>query len=78
MGMQFIRELLGLSGLGFPVNNVQDEACPDFETLQIRTTVWRSIPLAMISLYMAARSLIEMPLSRATSFFWGYMVHLTF
>ena len=50
MGMQFIRDLLGLSGLGFPVNNVQDEACPDFETLQIRTTVWRSIPLAMISL----------------------------
>ncbi|CAK9014023.1 unnamed protein product [Durusdinium trenchii] len=44
---------------------LQDEACPDFETLQIRTTVWRSIPLAMISLYMAARSLIEMPLCQA-------------
>jgi hypothetical protein len=36
-----------------------DEPCPDWANLRIRQAVWRSVPLAVVSLHLAAGSALQ-------------------
>eukprot|EP00438_Fugacium_kawagutii_P033840 Skav231492 [mRNA] locus=scaffold354:8537:12133:- [translate_table: standard] len=38
------------------------EPCPDYASLQLRQGIWRSVPLAVCSLYVASRAFVEMPI----------------
>lgn len=44
---------------------VKGEACPEWEKLRIRNSIWRSLPLAMISFVLSMRSLVEIPSCQA-------------
>ena len=35
--------------------------CPDWDELQMRQVAWRSIPLAVITFFLAARQMLEVP-----------------
>jgi len=40
---------------------VKGEDCPEWEKLRMRNSIWRSLPLAMITLILALRNLLEIP-----------------
>ena len=40
---------------------VKGEDCPEWEKLRMRNSIWRSLPLAMITLALSLRSLFEIP-----------------
>ena len=44
---------------------VRGEACPDWENLRLRNSIWRSLPLAGISFVLSLRLLVEIPACQA-------------
>ena len=40
---------------------VKGEDCPEWEKLRMRNSIWRSLPLAMITLVLSLRNLFEIP-----------------
>eukprot|EP00434_Breviolum_minutum_P028649 symbB.v1.2.025352.t1/scaffold2449.1/size78888/1 len=40
---------------------VKGEDCPEWEKLRMRNSIWRSLPLAMITLILSLRNLFEIP-----------------
>ena len=40
---------------------VKGEDCPEWEKLRMRNSIWRSLPLAMITLILSLRNLVEIP-----------------
>ena len=40
---------------------VKGEDCPEWEKLRMRNSIWRSLPLAMITLVLQMRNLLEIP-----------------
>ena len=41
---------------------VKGEDCPEWEKLRMRNSIWRSLPLAMITLVLSLRNLFEIPI----------------
>lgn len=44
---------------------VRGEACPEWERLRLRNSIWRSLPLAGISFVLSLRLLVEIPACQA-------------
>ena len=52
---------------GHMINALRGEANPEFQKVCLRNSIWRSLPLAMLTCALTSRLLIEVPLCQVTA-----------